>query len=709
MKVLYNLDDTLEICKSYFDGNAQHHVDFINSDFEPPISFIQSGPWEQSYTALNRTLKYVFDYLHHSCYILCSNGNTSTIYKLESMNTAPLFKTVLENELKSLDKNATLDASHRNNIRDNLGKHIEKLRILQCIVKQISKKTTVSSEYENFVKDIQLPRGVYILNLTDANLLHKESLHPFPVFRGKNPTVPKEFQHTTFIPIFSLSGNVNYYDIPIPNYDDVNYVSASATYNIDDFHTSWQAKSFEKAVFRGGPSGCGYTVETNQRLKLAELGKYSDDLDVGIVSSINSENATIDSNSIRFDPAHGLGMLNTGIKSVNRLSYVEQSNYKYIIHVDGNVNAYRLLSIMATGSLILRVKSQYTSWFDHLIQENTHYIGVRADLSDLEERVKWCKMHDFECSRIASNALKFARHVLLNADFVRGAFQKNICIASYYDIPEVQKMPTMDESSSKYYTKKEGEKCKKGYIQDKKDKMKCIFSTTNKTKKIKIGKSPEMVKSPVIRPKSPTEDYDLVFPEQAIIENEKSRKSLVDDFYLKGEGEKRCKKGYIQDKKDKNKCITSTTTRKVKSAEKVPERVLEKVPDKMNASPLVLAINQRETLPETTQNEANFYIKSQDEKRCKKGYTQDKKDNTKCISSGKNVLPVPKKMENVVAKPMKSVVTLGKPDGISVNITRKKHTPIFEEVNAISDQKYSDASNVRKKCDTIKNKIREIF
>ena len=37
----------------------------------------------------------------------------------------------------------------------------------------------------------------------------------------------------------------------------------------------------------------------------------------------------------------------------------EQSKYKYIIHIDGNVNAYRLLNSMLTGSLILRVKSEY--------------------------------------------------------------------------------------------------------------------------------------------------------------------------------------------------------------------------------------------------------------------------------------------------------------------------------------------------------------
>jgi hypothetical protein len=42
----------------------------------------------------------------------------------------------------------------------------------------------------------------------------------------------------------------------------------------------------------------------------------------------------------------------------------EQSRFKYIVHIDGNVNAYRLLTTMKTGSVILRVVSEYTSWAD---------------------------------------------------------------------------------------------------------------------------------------------------------------------------------------------------------------------------------------------------------------------------------------------------------------------------------------------------------
>ena len=101
----------------------------------------------------------------------------------------------------------------------------------------------------------------------------------------------------------------------------------------------------------------------------------------------------------------------------------EQSNYKYIIHIDGNVNAYRLLTTMTTGSLILRVTSQYTSWVDHLLQHKVHYIPVKADLSDLLDVVRWCKQNDDRCREIASNGMKMAQ-TILSKKFIQTYFQK---------------------------------------------------------------------------------------------------------------------------------------------------------------------------------------------------------------------------------------------------------------------------------------------
>ena len=142
---------------------------------------------------------------------------------------------------------------------------------------------------------MRLPNGVFILNLTDAIILKANGREPFPMVTGD--LALNEYNFTEHIPILSMSGENNYLDIPIPNYDDIDF---SKKTDFEQFNTIWNQKKV-KAVFRGGPSGCGYTAETNQRLKLLTFDFKSvpkDLLDIGLTS----KSKTIDSKSIKFDP-----------------------------------------------------------------------------------------------------------------------------------------------------------------------------------------------------------------------------------------------------------------------------------------------------------------------------------------------------------------------------------------------------------------------
>jgi hypothetical protein len=239
-----------------------------------------------------------------------------------------------------------------------------------------------------------------------------------------------KYDFNEYIPIMSMSGQVGYSDIPIPNYDDLMSVfDDKKMLEFTTFNTVWENKHIRKAVFRGGPSGCGYTPETNMRLKIKYM--KSAYLDV----ELTGRGKTIDSRSIKFDPVYGLGMLNTGIKPAPKfLTMFEQSNYKYIIHIDGNVNAYRLLTTMRTGSLILRVSSEYRSWFDHLIQPSVHYLKVKSDLSDLEGCIHWCMKNEARCKEIAKNGLDVAMSIL-QKDFIKTYVQKVLWSLSDYQEP----------------------------------------------------------------------------------------------------------------------------------------------------------------------------------------------------------------------------------------------------------------------------------
>jgi hypothetical protein len=357
------------------------------------------------------------------------------MYKLESLKTSPIVKNILIKELKTLRENPTLSQYNIKYITNFLYNK-DKIRLLQCIVKQINlnpiSKLTTSKEYEDLLLDhyvkselINAGPNVYILNLTDGVLLNSKGKVPYNIFRDSNSNsninniLPLEYRPSKLLPIYSISGKKGFKDCIIPNYDDLMYIQGDAKYNINDFVTNWNSKKYNKAVFRGGSTGCGYTADTNQRIKLATMNDNENLLlDVGIVSS----KKIIDTQSIKFDPVYGLGMMNTCIKSVSPLTYTQQSEYKYIIHIDGNVNAYRLLSTMATGSVIIRADSPYTSWFEDQIKPMVHYIPVKEDLSNLIKQIQWCINHDEECQKIATNALNFSREILLNPQYIKEYF-----------------------------------------------------------------------------------------------------------------------------------------------------------------------------------------------------------------------------------------------------------------------------------------------
>jgi len=423
--VVRSYDEAYKIGKPYIKKQTRPHT--APGGFTMPTQ-VGEPVWEMSAKALENTLKYVCEYLHHQSYMLCIENNDILLCKLEMGTTAPVFSEIIEEQLWDVNTNPTMTQKQIKFVQDSVEKNIDKLRVMQCVVKPYGKdkdkdddQEASNNEYLELLKGLDLPNGVFLLNLTDALILRNDGKAPFTMVTGKVDMGKYNFDK--HIPILSMSGQRNYLDIPIPNYDDIaNFYKTNPK-----MKTKWADKKITKAVFRGGPTGCGYTERTNMRIKLAMM--ESPLLDV----ELTGKGTTIDSNSIRFDPKYGLGMLNTGIKSSKSfLTMADQSNYKYIIHVDGNVNAYRLLTTMATGSLILRVTSQYKSWVDHLLKHMEHYVPVKADLSDLLGVVQWCKKHDAECQKIAQAGAEFARKVL-NEVYIKGYFKQLLWTVSGMD------------------------------------------------------------------------------------------------------------------------------------------------------------------------------------------------------------------------------------------------------------------------------------
>jgi Glycosyl transferase family 90 len=88
----------------------------------------------------------------------------------------------------------------------------------------------------------------------------------------------------------------------------------------------------------------------------------------------------------------------------------EQSKYKYLVYVDGHCAACRYGFMMRLGSVILKVGPRQVAdrmWYFPLLKPFHDHIPVKADLSDLAEKIAWCREHDDECRIIGENAKLF--------------------------------------------------------------------------------------------------------------------------------------------------------------------------------------------------------------------------------------------------------------------------------------------------------------
>ena len=330
-----------------------------------------------------RTLEYIFEYLHHNCYLMKVVGGKNELMKLQSSETPP---------------------KARKTLRKKIG-NAKTMRVLGCIVKPF--KSSTSAEWEKFVGQVKVKDGLYILNLTDALMLKKDRTSPWPILG--TGTLEDKYQGE-MLRIFGGSSAEGYEDITIPTYDDVRVVLGYD--KVPEALHEWEGKT-SQLVFRGSSTGCGRKADTNMRLKVAGL-EYPW-LDAGITKLTKN---------LKYDPKYGLGKVDT-VPLVPKKSFTEQSVHKYILNIDGNVAAYRLLTWMQTGSLIFKVRGQYTVWYEDKLVDKKTVIEVKEDLSDLAEQYDWCVQNDKKCKKIAERAMKVSKK-LLTLDSVNKAFSKKL-------------------------------------------------------------------------------------------------------------------------------------------------------------------------------------------------------------------------------------------------------------------------------------------
>jgi hypothetical protein len=62
------------------------------------------------------------------------------------------------------------------------------------------------------------------------------------------------------------------------------------------------------------------------------------------------------------------------------------------------------------GCCVIKIASAegYRQWYYDKLEPWVHYVPACADLSDLIERIEWCRSHENECRDIARAGQEFA-------------------------------------------------------------------------------------------------------------------------------------------------------------------------------------------------------------------------------------------------------------------------------------------------------------
>ncbi|KAJ0403403.1 hypothetical protein P43SY_003974 [Pythium insidiosum] len=200
--------------------------------------------------------------------------------------------------------------------------------------------------------------------------------------------------------------------------------------NFRKHHVPWEEKQ-ETAFFRGRAAGGGADAKSNQRLHLAQLSLewQQDTSRTGRARNGGRGSVPLLDAALTDVPPHDVKLAGKPVQFmrpddvaakalVGREHFVplaEQSRFKYVLYVDGTSASRRYSALLRLGSVILKVESTAVAsdlWFSSLLRPFEDHVPIRADLSDLEEKIQWCRQHDAECQAIAARAAELYEQYL---------------------------------------------------------------------------------------------------------------------------------------------------------------------------------------------------------------------------------------------------------------------------------------------------------
>jgi hypothetical protein len=288
----------------------------------------------------------------------------------------------------------------------------------------------------------------FFMNMKIFPVLKNDFTEPYNYIHGEGEIL-KNQNYNTYHPILSINTNDNFGDLPYPSAEDWRLITQEyfrnscenkyiyptcknhKKFNLeesnDDSHIcenknlEWEDKE-NKCYFLGDTSGCGLDTTDNIRLKLVSMGeKYPEHFDVNItklskrdrIKIVTKKNEKGDLEDVPTIDFHRPSQMDINIKQVG-IQKGNHGRYKYLISVPSYGTDPEFPYYLSLGSLVLKVNTEYSTWYDHLLKPFQHYIPIKNDLSNLVSTIKWANNHQDACQKIAKNGFiafkKFFNH-----------------------------------------------------------------------------------------------------------------------------------------------------------------------------------------------------------------------------------------------------------------------------------------------------------
>ena len=100
----------------------------------------------------------------------------------------------------------------------------------------------------------------------------------------------------------------------------------------------------------------------------------------------------------------------------------EQSNYKYILDIDGYVTPWRICYELQYNSCLLIVRSEYYSWFDDKLEhmKNAYILDINDENfeKNMENALFFLQNNSEICKKMANRSLKLYKKIM-NLKYVK--------------------------------------------------------------------------------------------------------------------------------------------------------------------------------------------------------------------------------------------------------------------------------------------------